>query len=36
LHICHDVPGLNAERRFRDNLDDLATKDLDRDRPGMR
>ena len=28
--------GLNAERRFQDYLDDLASKGLDRDRPGMR
>jgi DUF971 family protein len=28
--------GLNAERRFRDYLDDLSAKGLDRDRPGMR
>ena len=26
----------NAERRFQDYLDDLQTKGLDRDRPGMR
>jgi DUF971 family protein len=28
--------GENAERRFQDYLDDLQTKGLDRDRPGMR
>jgi DUF971 family protein len=28
--------GLNAERRLQDYLDDLAAKNLDRDRPGMR
>ena len=28
--------GVNAERRFRDYLDDLSAKGLDRDRPGMR
>ena len=28
--------GLNAERRFQDYLDDLASKGLDRDRPGVR
>ena len=28
--------GENAERRFQDYLDDLETKGLDRDRPGMR
>ena len=28
--------GVNAERRFRDYLDDLQAKGLDRDRPGMR
>jgi DUF971 family protein len=28
--------GLNAERRFQDYLDDLGTKGLDRDRPGVR
>ena len=28
--------GLNAERRFRDYLDDLSAKGLDRDRPGAR
>lgn len=28
--------GLNAERRFQDYLDDLQTKGLDRDRPGVR
>ena len=33
--FLHDL-GLNAEQRFRDYLDDLATKGLDRDRPGMR
>ncbi|HEV7881169.1 DUF971 domain-containing protein [Bradyrhizobium sp.] len=33
--FLHDL-GLNAERRFKDYLDDLAVKGLDRDRPGMR
>ena len=28
--------GENAERRFQDYLDDLQTKGLDRDRPGVR
>ena len=28
--------GVNAERRFQEYLDDLQTKGLDRDRPGMR
>jgi DUF971 family protein len=28
--------GVNAERRFQDYLDDLRSKGLDRDRPGMR
>ena len=28
--------GLNAERRFQDYLDDLGTRGLDRDNPGMR
>lgn len=28
--------GENAERRFQDYLDELAAKELDRDRPGMR
>ena len=28
--------GVNAERRFRDYLDDLQAKGLDRDRPGAR
>jgi DUF971 family protein len=28
--------GSNAERRFKDYLDDLAAKGLDRDRPGQR
>ncbi|HEY0567398.1 MAG TPA: DUF971 domain-containing protein [Xanthobacteraceae bacterium] len=28
--------GVNAERRFQDYLDDLQSKGLDRDRPGMR
>jgi DUF971 family protein len=28
--------GVNAERRFRDYLDDLQAKGLDRDRPGIR
>ncbi|KRR17100.1 gamma-butyrobetaine hydroxylase-like domain-containing protein [Bradyrhizobium retamae] len=28
--------GENAERRFRDYLDDLQAKGLDRDRPGVR
>ncbi|WP_291863531.1 DUF971 domain-containing protein [Bradyrhizobium sp.] len=28
--------GVNAERRFQDYLDDLASKGLDRDRPGIR
>src|SRR5437588_6826987 len=33
--LLYDL-GSNAERRFRDYLDDLAAKGLDRDRPGMR
>ena len=33
--FLHDL-GLNADRRFREYLDDLAAKSLDRDRPGMR
>lgn len=33
--FLHDL-GSNAEQRFRDYLDDLAAKGLDRDRPGMR
>jgi DUF971 family protein len=33
--FLHDL-GVNAERRFKDYLDDLAAKGLDRDRPGMR
>ena len=33
--FLHDL-GSNAERRFRDYLDDLSAKGLDRDRPGMR
>ncbi|MEA2835623.1 MAG: hypothetical protein QOD89_173 [Bradyrhizobium sp.] len=33
--FLHDL-GSNAERRFKDYLDDLAAKGLDRDRPGMR
>ena len=33
--FLHEL-GLNAERRFKDYLDDLAAKGLDRDRPGMR
>ena len=33
--FLHDL-GSNAERRFRDYLDDLAAKGLDRDRPGVR
>ena len=33
--FLHDL-GLNAERRFKDYLDNLAAKGLDRDRPGMR
>jgi DUF971 family protein len=28
--------GMNAERRFRDYLDDLQAKGLDRDKPGVR
>ena len=28
--------GLNAERRLQDYLDDLGTKGLDRDKPGIR
>jgi DUF971 family protein len=33
--FLHDL-GLNAERRFKDYVDDLSAKGLDRDRPGMR
>jgi DUF971 family protein len=33
--FLHDL-GSNAERRFKDYLDDLAAKGLNRDRPGMR
>ena len=33
--FLHDL-GLNAERRFRDYLDELQAKALDRDKPGMR
>jgi DUF971 family protein len=33
--FLHDL-GLNAERRFRDYVDDLSARGLDRDRPGMR
>jgi len=33
--FLHDL-GVNAERRFRDYLDDLQAKGLDRDRPGVR
>jgi DUF971 family protein len=33
--FLHDL-GLNVEQRFRDYLDDLAAKGLDRDRPGVR
>jgi DUF971 family protein len=33
--FLHDL-GLNADRRFKDYLDDLVAKGLDRDRPGMR
>lgn len=33
--FLHDL-GVNADKRFRDYLDDLAAKGLDRDRPGMR
>ena len=33
--FLHDL-GLNAGRRFQDYLDDLQTKGLDRDRPGVR
>ena len=33
--FLHDL-GENAERRFRDYLDDLQAKGLDRDRPGVR
>jgi DUF971 family protein len=33
--FLHDL-GLNADRRFKDYLDDLSAKGLDRDRPGMR
>lgn len=33
--FLHDL-GSNAQRRFRDYLDDLAARGLDRDRPGMR
>jgi DUF971 family protein len=33
--FLHDL-GSNAERRFKEYLDDLAAKSLDRDRPGMR
>ena len=32
--FLHDL-GLNADRRFRDYLDDLVAKSLDRDRPGV-
>ncbi|MEA2898882.1 MAG: hypothetical protein QOJ84_4497 [Bradyrhizobium sp.] len=33
--FLHDL-GLNAERRFKEYLDDLSAKGLDRDRPGVR
>jgi DUF971 family protein len=33
--FLHDL-GSNAERRFKEYLDDLAAKSLDRDHPGMR
>jgi DUF971 family protein len=33
--FLHDL-GSNADQRFRDYLDDLAAKGLDRDRPGVR
>ena len=33
--FLHDL-GVNAERRFRDYLDELQAKALDRDKPGMR
>lgn len=33
--FLHDL-GSTAERRFRDYLDDLSAKGLDRDRPGVR
>ena len=33
--FLHDL-GINAERRFQNYLDDLAAKQLDRDKPGIR
>ncbi|MDO8980381.1 MAG: DUF971 domain-containing protein [Afipia sp.] len=33
--FLHDL-GINAERRFQNYLDDLAAKQLDRDKPGTR
>ena len=33
--FLHEL-GLNAEQRFKDYLDDLLAKSLDRDRPGVR
>ena len=33
--LLHDL-GVNAERRFQGYLDDLQTKGLDRDKPGVR
>jgi DUF971 family protein len=33
--FLHDH-GINAERRFQDYLDDLAAKNLDRDKPSIR
>jgi DUF971 family protein len=33
--FLHDL-GINAERRFQGYLDDLAAKNLDRDKPGIR
>lgn len=33
--FLHDL-GINAEQRFRNYLDDLSAKNLDRDKPGVR
>jgi DUF971 family protein len=33
--FLHDL-GINAEQRFRNYLDDLSAKSLDRDKPGVR
>lgn len=33
--FLHDL-GINAEQRFQNYLDDLAAKNLDRDKPGIR